>query len=330
MKPLTDSGRPRYAVSSKGEFPEYLFVYKYISSNYSDKLIFNPNHTSGHLIDTLDLRYWKYVNVILKMCAEKNISLKILDISNNIDIDVSCIKEIKKFSESLNILIMSNCPIQSTYDLNSLTYLKHLNTLNLSNNEFLVDDTIQSIVSNCLQLQKLDLSYCISLLDKSLEYIAKYGHNILELNISNNNYYTSNGIYLIITKNDNVTHLDCSYCPKITFIGVVMNTFGMIQHMNKNNLKVLKCNNCNLKKDSLDWICSALPSLETIDISNEINLSIPQITSLLQTASYLSIINFESCKLIDSDTIILISQNCPLLIDCNYYCTCKYNCNLDE
>eukprot|EP01041_Mallomonas_annulata_P002468 gene2468-4790_t len=304
--------RPRYATSTLESYPSHLETHKYVRCEEERSLVFDEKHDFGSLVDILDFRYWGNLNDSINSCINKCMTLKVLDVSNNTEVNETFIKLIGNFSQTLHTLKISNCPNLTSAAIDHLAKLINITNIDISKTNSIQDRNIDVIVQNLNQLQNFNISHCILLTDVSLQSISDYANNIQILNASNNPNFTHKGVYILLNSCDTLLDLDLRECSKLTFIGMVISYSGMIQHVSK-TLHILKVSNNILQKDSIDWICSALPQLKQLEIAKVPFLSHSQISALLSTTSLLQVLNFNHCKDLNAETLILIARKTPQL-----------------
>jgi hypothetical protein len=278
--------------------------------------VLDPRHVSGEFVTNYDLRPWLNIAETLTMFEDNNISLQHLNISKHKEVNIMFIKKLcytNLFQNSLLTLDISGCnnlfpneELASLGKSDTIEFLIKLNVLNsliISNMEYLLDCNIISLISNITTLKSIDISSCNMLTDVSLQQIAMYMKNSLTSIAANNNTnFTLNGMNDVLFLCESLEYIDMRNCPNIKFSGVVVRTHdGTLQYISR-SLKSMNIDGCKgLDMTSMTWWCSANSELVHVSMMDMpiVNNSIVQSFGSI----YLKSLNISKCKKVDSQAI---------------------------
>ena len=167
------------------------------------------------------------------------------------------------------------------------------------------DDTVEKLCKSCNILEKIDISECHKLSEKSISAIVQYTTKLRILKAAFCKYCINDKTLKYISSLDNLSVLDISYCSNVTDEGLIhfntsksilnelylnglenISSIGVTSIMNKSlkKLIVLEIASCNPEKFKIDFCetMSLCPLLEVLDISGMSNVNDEGLTFFYQ------------------------------------------------
>jgi hypothetical protein len=279
-------------------------------------LIYDESHHQGHPALATDLRYWGDILPALERYHAEGNALTKIDISGNKEANDAVISTILTFSQSLTSLNINSCSNITTSGILNVCSLPRLTSLNIGNLSTLTDSDVCHLVNGLINLEEINLSKCSNLTDVSLRAIALAPfRNLLHVfSCSHNSNVTHVGINKVIFECSQLLSVDISHCSAITHIGIVISadtTYGFNEKPMKQyatrNLTHLNATACPLRVESLDWIGSALPGLESLHVSGVSKVSNGFIQAVSLGCPNLKFIDVKACRQIDSTAVLLVA-----------------------
>ena len=133
-------------------------------------------------------------------CLPRVIFLTILEFFETVELCHLCLvcKLWQKVCQDPSLwrnLDLTKFPNIKDRDLGRLTSLsKNVITLKINQADFLTNDGVISVLTNCTSLQELTLNHCYNLSDQVLEAVGKYCHHLKKLDISLSIYFSDEGV----------------------------------------------------------------------------------------------------------------------------------------
>lgn len=134
-----------------------------------------------------------------------------------------------------------------------------LEYLGLQDCQKLTDDALRNVSLGLLNLKSINLSFCASMTDSGLKYLAKM-LSLRELNLRSCDNISDIGIAYLADGGSRIICLDVSFCDKIGDQGLVNISQGLFQ------LKSLSLSACQISDDGINRIARTLHDLDTLNI----------------------------------------------------------------
>jgi len=167
------------------------------------------------------------------------------------------------------------------------------------------DDTVEKLCKSCNILEKIDISECHKLTEKSIASIVQYASKLKILKAAFCKLCINDKTLKYISSLDNLSVLDVSYCLNVTDEGLMnfnssksifnelylngldnISSVGATAIMSKSlkKLIVLEISSCNPEKFKIDFCetMSLCPLLEVLDISGMTNVNDEGLTFFYQ------------------------------------------------
>lgn len=303
-----------FGSSYYGKYPDHLRKFQYVLNEYEDKVSFDPAHETGTFIDTVDFTNWlNCQNTLLSMVTnDKGLKIKHLVFDRNVEMDdalLSFVLKNKAICKDLLSLSLSGCTKLTLPVFQGISAVETLQSLNFSDCPIITDALMELLIKRLKQLKAINVSRCTQLTNITLHAIAdKIKNRLTHLEVSHNPNYTMVGINEVVLHCENIVLLDISHCVKITFVGIVVITFGHLQHVSRNIEHLKLAGVTDLNSESLNWVCIALPQLRTITLDRvkQVNDSIVQ--GLFSSCDHLHSISFNGCTQVTNVTVNYVAS----------------------
>ncbi|GAB6023523.1 F-box/LRR-repeat protein 14 [Chamberlinius hualienensis] len=136
---------------------------------------------------------------------------------------------------------------------------RELEELILQDCQKLTDDALRNASLGLHNLKSINLSFCASITDNGLKYIAKLG-KLDELNLRSCDNVTDMGMASLAEGGSTITKLDVSFCDKIGDQALLHISQGLF------NLKSLSLSACQISDEGISRIARNLLELDTLHI----------------------------------------------------------------
>jgi hypothetical protein len=318
--------RPHYLKSVEGIFPHNLKNYQYItkpplistSSSQQLTLHYDPSHSQGLASSTrLDFRYWK-IESFYQLISSSDCKITKINFSKNSEVSDELLPHLEKISDSLLELDLGYCQSLSSFGFSHLSSLHHLQTLSLNGCSLLRDTDVHGLTRTLPQLTSLSISHCSQLTNQTLLSISSSPSacHLLQLFASSNPHFTFHGTNPLLLNCSQLSHLDLSDCPQLTFIGINITADTSYSFNEKSTIQYVSCHlrylslaSCPLiVEECLDWIASACPDLSSLNLSNIPAVTNQIVQGLVLGCPHLQTITLRGCKRIDSEGILPLSR----------------------
>lgn len=134
-----------------------------------------------------------------------------------------------------------------------------LEYLALQDCQKLTDDALRNISLGLLNLKSINLSFCASVTDSGLKYLAKMA-NLRELNLRSCDNISDVGMSYLAEGGSRITSLDVSFCDKMGDKALLHVSQGLFQ------LRSLSLSACQVSDDGIGRIARNLHDLDTLNI----------------------------------------------------------------
>lgn len=123
----------------------------------------------------------------------------------------------------------------------------------------LTDDALMHVSTGLKQLKSINLSFCLSISDSGLKYLAKMP-SLCELNLRSCDNISDVGMAYLAEGGSRITSLDVSFCDRIDDQAVVHVAHGLV------HLKQLSLSACHVSDEGLIRVALSLLDLQTLNI----------------------------------------------------------------
>lgn len=134
-----------------------------------------------------------------------------------------------------------------------------LEHLGLQDCQRLSDEALRHVSMGLTKLKSINLSFCVSITDSGLKYLAKMT-SLRELNLRTCDNISDIGMAYLAEGGSRISSLDVSFCDKIGDQALVHVSQGLF------HLKSLSLSACNISDDGIVKIAKMLHDLETLNI----------------------------------------------------------------
>lgn len=135
----------------------------------------------------------------------------------------------------------------------------YLEYLGLQDCQKLSDEALRYIGLGLSSLQSINLSFCASITDSGLKYLARMA-GLREINLHSCDNISDIGIAYLAEGGSRITHLDVSFCDKIGDQALIHISQGLF------TLRSLSCSACQISDDGIYRIARTLHELDTLNI----------------------------------------------------------------
>ncbi|XP_022234997.1 F-box/LRR-repeat protein 14-like [Limulus polyphemus] len=134
-----------------------------------------------------------------------------------------------------------------------------LEHLGLQDCQKLTDVALRHVSLGLHQLKSINLSFCASVTDSGLKYLARMSE-LRELNLSSCDNITDLGMIYLAEGGSRLTSLDVSFCDKVGDQGLLHISQGLF------NLQSLSLNACPISDEGVSRIARTLSDLQSLNI----------------------------------------------------------------
>ncbi|XP_060052340.1 F-box and leucine-rich repeat protein 13 isoform X1 [Erinaceus europaeus] len=243
-------------------------------------------------------------------CSFKALStcnLRKIRFEGNKRITDACFKYIDKTYPNISHIYMSNCRRITDGSLKSLSPLKHLTVLNLTNCIRLGDSGLRHFLdgSASTKIRELNLSNCTHLSDASLYKLSDCCPNLNYLSLRNCVLLTNIGVDHIV----NIFSL-----LSIDLSGTVISNEALVALSRHKKLKELSLSECyNITDAGIQAFCKGSLILEHLDVSYCSQLSSDIIKALAIYCTNLTFLSIAGCPMITDSAMEILSAKCHYL-----------------
>lgn len=163
-----------------------------------------------------------------------------------------------------------------------------LEYLGLQDCQRLSDEALRHVAIGLTGLKSINLSFCVSITDVGLKYLAKMS-SLRELNLRACDNITDIGMAFLAERGSRITSLDVSFCDKIGDHALLHVSQGLF------NLKSLSLNTCNISDDGIVKIASTLQDLETLNIGQCSKITDKALHTIADSMKQLKCIDLYGC-----------------------------------
>ncbi|XP_023580075.1 F-box/LRR-repeat protein 13 isoform X2 [Octodon degus] len=216
-------------------------------------------------------------------------------------------KFIDKNYPDINHIYMVDCKGITDGSLKSLSLLKKLTVLNLTNCVRIGDTGLKQFLDgpSSIRIRELNLSNCVNLSDISLVKLAECCQNLNYLSLRNCEHLTDQGIEHIANLFSLVS-LDLS--------GTVISNEGLTALSKHKKLKELSLSECyKITNAGIEAFCKSSPILEHLDVSYCPQLSEEIIKALAIYCRGLTSLSIAGCPQFTDSAIEMLSAKCHYL-----------------
>ena len=301
-------GRPRFAASRIEVFPEHLYRSKYVSKDNTSFGKFDSTAVIGEKSKHLDLRCWGNIIYHINQIICMGLAPEEIDLSKNAEVDDGITGMLSNLDHYLTTLNLSGCFNLNVNAFYNISRLRNLSHLDISALDSLTNPIIHDTICKLSSLVSLNVSNCSNLSDEGLIFISKYLHNLEALFAYDNSNITCIGINAIITECNQLKELDVHNCRKLKSIGISFKQPDMImQHVTKEIVKI-NVAGCPLSRESMDWICCALPNVLEANVEKCSTLTSSQLIGLSKLSRNLVSLHASCCTSIKKELLYTIAR----------------------
>ena len=171
----------------------------------------------------------------------------------------------------------------------STTGTQLLEHLGLQDCQKLYDDALRFISLGLPNLKSINLSFCASITDSGLKYLARMP-NLREVNLRSCDNISDIGIAYLAEGGSRVTSLDVSFCDKIGDQALVHISQGLF------TLKSLSCSACQISDEGIRRIARTLHELDTLNIGQCVRVTDRGLQIISEHLTNLSCIDLYGCN----------------------------------
>ncbi|KAK5648871.1 hypothetical protein RI129_003763 [Pyrocoelia pectoralis] len=163
-----------------------------------------------------------------------------------------------------------------------------LEYLGLQDCQRLSDEALKHVSIGLTSLKSINLSFCVSITDSGLKYLAKM-NSLRELNLRSCDNISDIGMAYLTEGGSQITSLDVSFCEKIGDQALVHISQGLF------NLRSLSLSACQISDEGLYRISKTLHDLETLNIGQCYRVTDKGLTNIAEALSRLQCIDLYGC-----------------------------------
>lgn len=307
--------RAHFSQSYSGTFPKYLETHQY---DIDDDLniCYSKQSVIGQNVNVIDMRFWNVSDISKFFEGLPNVSHirigprdNLTDVLNHLGYH---------YREKICGLSFEAGTILSDEDITIVSRFINLKSIVLAGVDSLLDEHIERIVHG-KSIERIDVSRCKNLTDRSLGAIAVHCEKLSSLLICGNTHITNTGVTAVCFRRPTLLQLDISNCKKVDFLGLLIKHGDLLQYANR-NWTSLNVSCCRLENESLVWIASALTELKILNLSSVLNVNNQIIDSLALNSPLLTHLNLANCSRVTNDSVSVLAKCCTKLIDINISC----------
>ncbi|CAL4182766.1 unnamed protein product, partial [Meganyctiphanes norvegica] len=178
------------------------------------------------------------------------------------------------------------------------TALEHLG---LQDCQKLSDEALRHVAQGLPNLKSINLSFCASITDSGLKYLARMT-SLREINLRSCDNISDIGIAYLAEGGSRITALDVSFCDKIGDQSMVHISQGLF------TLKSLSCSACQISDEGIHRIARTLHELHTLNIGQCVRVTDKGLQLISEHLTNLYCIDLYGCNRITTVGLERIMQ----------------------
>ncbi|XP_054278776.1 F-box/LRR-repeat protein 14 [Macrosteles quadrilineatus] len=171
-----------------------------------------------------------------------------------------------------------------------------LEYLGLQDCQRLSDEALKHVSAGLTGLKSINLSFCVSITDSGLKYLAKMA-SLKELNLRSCDNVSDIGMAYLAEGGSRISSLDVSFCDKIGDQALIHISQGLF------NLRSLSLSACQITDDGLLRISKTLHDLDTLHIGQCDNITDKGLFAVAESLKHLKSIDLYGCTKITTASI---------------------------
>ncbi|KAG0722852.1 F-box/LRR-repeat protein 14 [Chionoecetes opilio] len=176
-----------------------------------------------------------------------------------------------------------------------------LEYLGLQDCQKLSDEALRHVANGLPNLKSINLSFCASITDSGLKYLARMP-SLRELNLRSCDNISDIGIAYLAEGGSRITTLDVSFCDKIGDQALVHISQGLF------TLRSLSCSACQISDDGIQRIARTLHELDTLNIGQCVRVTDKGLQLIAEHLTNLYCIDLYGCNRITTVGLERIMQ----------------------
>jgi F-box/leucine-rich repeat protein 14 len=213
---------------------------------------------------------------------------------------ISMLKKVKKLN-------LRSCRQISDYGIGDLCNIsvqentRSLEDLCLQDCQKLSDESLRHISAGLPNLDKINLSFCVSITDTGLKSLSKLT-TLRDLNLRSCDNISDIGVGFLGENGLNLHSLDVSFCANITDSGMKHIASGI------SSLRSLSLTTCSIGDDGLKRLSKALSDLEVLNIGQCVAITDEGLLSLAEHSNRLRSLDLYGCPKVTSSALALVRK----------------------
>lgn len=260
-------------------------------------------------------------------------SLKVLNLSLCKDVTDSSLRRITANCKSLEVLDLAGCSKITNTSLFYISMLKKVKRLNLrscrlisdqgiadlcntsvlvnSNRTLedlclqdcqkLTDESLRHISTGLPELEKMNLSFCVSITDTGLKSISRIG-TLRDLNLRSCDNISDIGIGFLAENGLNLHNLDVSFCANISDSSMRHIASGI------SSLRSLSLTTCSVCDDGLARLAKALTDLQILNVGQCVGITDDGLMALAEHCNKLRSLDLYGCPKVTSTALAVVRK----------------------
>ncbi|KAG8257026.1 F-box/LRR-repeat protein 14 [Homalodisca vitripennis] len=171
-----------------------------------------------------------------------------------------------------------------------------LEHLGLQDCQRLSDEALKHVSTGLTGLKSINLSFCVSITDSGLKYLAKMA-SLKELNLRSCDNVSDIGMAYLAEGGSRISSLDVSFCDKIGDQALIHISQGLF------NLRSLSLSACQITDEGLLRISKTLHELDTLNIGQCDNVTDKGLYAVAESLRHLRCIDLYGCTKITTASI---------------------------
>lgn len=163
-----------------------------------------------------------------------------------------------------------------------------LEHLGLQDCQRLSDEALKHVSLGLTSLKSINLSFCVSITDSGLKYLAKMA-SLKEINLRSCDNISDIGLAFLAEGGSRVTSLDVSFCDKIGDQALIHVSQGLF------NLRSLSLSACQITDEGLLRVAKTLHELETLNIGQCARVTDKGLFTVAESLKHLRCIDLYGC-----------------------------------
>ncbi|XP_076067616.1 F-box and leucine rich repeat protein partner of paired [Oratosquilla oratoria] len=176
-----------------------------------------------------------------------------------------------------------------------------LEDLGLQDCQKLSDEALRHVSMGLHNLKSINLSFCASITDSGLKYLARMP-NLREINLRSCDNISDIGVAYLSEGGSRITALDVSFCDKIGDQALVHISQGLY------TLRSLSCSACQVSDEGIHRIARTLHELHTLNIGQCVRITDKGLQLIAEHLTHLSCIDLYGCNRITTVGLERIMQ----------------------